>query len=129
MTGITTSDLGDSHRAAAIEVVISPEATRWLTRLGDNHIVLDIHRCGKPEVRYPAAAFLDGNLFTSRSSAVAANSGTPTTLTFFLPEQVQDRGRFDCAALDARGMVSLIYLRSQVLRLPSNLQFRTPERR
>lgn len=126
LSGLKDSDLGDSHRAAPIDVVISSKDARLITLFGNNSVHLLIHRCNAPDDYYPAFAFYDGQLFDEDVVTKAADTERVIALTFFLPEEVQKRGTYDCAALDVRGMVSPVFFKSRPQHLPNGLRFQAP---
>ena len=66
-----------------------------------SNVTLWIFRCNDPKHFYPALANFDGRIFDYE----ALNEPLPSSevLTFYLPKQVQQRERYDCAAFDARG--------------------------
>lgn len=113
------SGLADYERSqfdwAAVEVSLPASVARSIRRweLGSTH--LNLFRCNEPDDRYPAPATLAGDLFDYRNIPHPVGDGV--TLTFYVPKHVQENGRYDCAALDARGY-SPVFLRSQTLRLP-----------
>jgi hypothetical protein len=118
--------LGDSQRAAAIDVTISAADARWLARFEDSNVNLLIHKCKAPNDHYPAFAFFNGKMIDGGSLPKLAQAERPVVLTFFLPERVGQRGAYDCATLDARGMASPVFFRSPPQRLPKRLRFQAP---
>lgn len=100
---------------AAIEVDVPPEAARLLRRWELNNVSLNLSRCEEPNSYYPADARRAGTFFTTNS--LDEQPAQPITLIFYVPKDVQQRERFGCAILDARGYAP-VFLNSQMLRLP-----------
>lgn len=101
---------------AAVEIDVPKEVARSMRRWELGNVSLDLFRCSEPEDAYPAHATMSGDLFTYLNIAEPVNQGV--TLTFYIPKHVQERERYACAVLDARGY-SPVFLRSQVVRLPT----------
>ena len=101
---------------AAIDVVLSNDTARAISRW-ELYVHLRLFRCDDPEDDYPAAAYLKTGLLTHQ---VLENVGEPVTLTFFVPQHVIEREKFDCAALDAAGY-SPVSMRSETVRLPAKI--------
>src|SRR4029453_6361145 len=110
------SGLSDQERSefdwAAIEVVVPVDVARSMGRWELGNISLDMFRCNEPDDAYPAHATMSGDLFTYQNIPEPVNQGV--TLIFYVPKHVQERERYGCAALDARGY-SPVFLRSQTL--------------
>ena len=114
------SGLSDYERQqfdwAAIDVDISPSVARWFRRAQSSNVSLYLFRCRDPGNFYPADARLRGKLFNYEALREPLNA--PVTLTFYVPRHVQERERYGCAALDARGY-SPVFFHSQTMRLPA----------
>lgn len=101
---------------AAIGVTIPASVARSIRRWQLSNTVLSFSRCGKPKDTYPAYLSLDGRRFDYR--ALRDPLPSAIKLTVYLPRDVEERGRYDCASLDARGY-SPVALRGQEMRLPT----------
>lgn len=106
---------------AAVEMNIPTEVARSMRRWQLGNISLNMFRCDEPKDYYPADARMPGGLFSNLNIPEPLNQGVK--VIFYVPKHVQERERYECAALDARGY-SPVFLRSQVLRLPT-LKFET----
>jgi len=101
---------------AAIDATVPASVARSIRRWQLSNVTLWIFRCSDPKDYFPAAASRDGDWFNYETLKEPLPSDVK--LTFYLPKQVEERGRYDCAALDARGY-SPIFLRGQTMRLPA----------
>jgi len=105
----------EKFRWAAIDVAVPAPVARSIRAWELSNVTLYIFRCDDPADHYPAFANLDGNLFDYH--ALKQPLPSSVKLTFYLREDVEQRGGYDCAALDARGY-SPIFLHSQTMPLP-----------
>jgi len=101
---------------AAIDAAVPASVARSMRRWQLNNLTLRIFRCNDPKDFFPAFASRDGDWFNYQ--ALKEPLPSSVTLTFYLPKHVEQRERYDCAALDARGY-SPVFLRGQTMRLPA----------
>ncbi|WP_226698885.1 hypothetical protein [Qipengyuania gaetbuli] len=98
---------------AAIDVALPSDTAQAISRW-ELYVHLRLFRCDDPEDDYPAPAHLKTGLLTHQ---MLENVGEPVTLTFFVPQHVIEREKFECAALDAAGYWP-VSMRSETVRLP-----------
>lgn len=108
------SNTGESQWAA-IDADVPADVARSMRRWQLSNVTLWIFRCNDPKDFFPALASFNGRIF--EYEALRDPLPSSTKLTFYLPKQVQQRERYDCAAFDARGY-SPVFLRSETMHLP-----------
>jgi hypothetical protein len=122
-TGLSDYERKQRSDWAAFDVVIPASVARSIRRWQLSNVTLQVFRCDNPDDAYPADARLNGKPlhYEDLSEPVPPL----TRLTFYVPQEPTSQPANACAALDARGYFSPVFLRGQTVRV-SPLQMTFP---